>query len=1064
MRPTRLRLAPEALERRDVPAVTATLTDGLLSVVGSDGPDRLVVRLGGNELVVAGVARTFPRTAVTRVEVSGLGGDDRIDVSGVPQAGTIDGGAGADTIRLDAGGGFQILGQEPTDVVEENDPQTTRPYAGSLRIVSMASAGGGFVTLFSSGGVYFSPDGWNLGGNGGTVPAYTGSYRVLAIAAVNGGVVTQFDSGGVYLSPTGKNLGGGGSTTVVYGGTQVVERITPAAGGVVTTFRGGAVYFSPNGRDLGGGGSTVVAYSGAQRVAWQQAYKGGVLTQFDGGAVYFSPNGRNVGGGAGTTVAYAGVNRLNAVVDLPTATLAWFASGGLYSSPDGMNLGGGGGTALAAGGVVQLDVTPGGRVYALTADDDLLSSADGRPRTYQVIARDVESFVLEPQGGIAVTKATRPPAQPLPQASGATGWKYSGRADLVIDPALHLADDAGLARKQVTVNWDLSVSGSASRASALAAGRAAFLTYLGQLAGWRLATLDAASIGESVTFTPPVASLVGGATVTEGNDGRRPAGVVVRLSGASPEPVTVRYSVRNESTSADDYDAGAGSVTFNPGETTKGLPIAVLGDTAFERDEIFWVRLTGATNASAGGQPEVPVVIQNDDAGSPIDYVALRWEDLDPFTPGWDAFLVNTAGRSIRVAVLVQTTENGVALSDTTATYFVPPGGKVPVGPESTRYVPGAGIGPTLERRYKYRITSADFADGARSAALSPTLDADGFALAMDPVRPVVVGGAADGSVGVTSAATGGVTGAVPGPGSAPTRPAAADVNGDGVADIITVTGVGTALRVSVVSGAGGAVLVAPFDPFGGDFLGGGYVTAGDLDGDGRAEFAVTPDQGGGPRVTVFSLNPDGTAAVRANFLGIDDTAFRGGARAAIGDVNGDGTPDLVVAAGFGGGPRTAIFEGGSVLAGNPTRLVADFFAFPGADASNLRNGSFVAAGDITGDGFADLVFGGGPGGAPRVFILSGALVSAGNAAGAQAAPVANFFVGGDLSDRGGARVAVTNTDGDGMADLAVGSGAGRPAKVKVYLGKDVTGPGEPTSTDLDPFGGAVLADGVYVG
>jgi hypothetical protein len=181
--------------------------------------------------------------------------------------------------------------------------------------------------------------------------------------------------------------------------------------------------------------------------------------------------------------------------------------------------------------------------------------------------------------------------------------------------------------------------------------------------------------------------------------------------------------------------------------------------------------------------------------------------------------------------------------------------------------------------------------------------------------------------------------------------------------------------------------------------------------------------------------------------------------------VNGDGVPDVIVAAGFGGGPRTAIFTGQSVLAGAPARLVGDFFAFPGTDAVTLRNGSFVAAGDVNGDGFADLVFGGGPGGAPRVFILSGALVSAGNVSGAQAAPIANFFVAGDAADRGGARVATKDADGDNKADVVVGSGAGRPARVRVYLGKDFVGSGEPaTFQDIAPFGGAVLADGVFVG
>ena len=45
-----------------------------------------------------------------------------------------------------------------------------------------------------------------------------------------------------------------------------------------------------------------------------------------------------------------------------------------------------------------------------------------------------------------------------------------------------------------------------------------------------------------------------------------------------------------------------------------------------------------------------------------------------------------------------------------------------------------------------------------------------------------------------------------------------------------------------------------------------------------------------------------------------------------------------------------------------------------------------------------------------------------------------------------------------------VGSGAGRPAKVRVYLGKDLAGGGEPAAADLDPFGGVTLPDGVFVG
>ena len=60
-----------------------------------------------------------------------------------------------------------------------------------------------------------------------------------------------------------------------------------------------------------------------------------------------------------------------------------------------------------------------------------------------------------------------------------------------------------------------------------------------------------------------------------------------------------------------------------------------------------------------------------------------------------------------------------------------------------------------------------------------------------------------------------------------------------------------------------------------------------------------------------------------------------------------------------------------------------------------------------------------------------------GRLAGAQAAPVENFFVAGNASDRGGVRVAVKDADGDGKGDAVVGSGEGSPANARVYLGKN---------------------------
>jgi hypothetical protein len=253
---------------------------------------------------------------------------------------------------------------------------------------------------------------------------------------------------------------------------------------------------------------------------------------------------------------------------------------------------------------------------------------------------------------------------------------------------------------------------------------------------------------------------------------------------------------------------------------------------------------------------------------------------------------------------------------------------------------------------------------------------------------------------------------------------------------------------------------VPPTTLFGG-FTGGAFVAAGDFDRDGRAEMVFTPDRGGGPRVSIVSLNPDGTLTTRADFFGSDDPNFRGGARVAAGDVNADGTPDLAVAAGFGGGPRVAIFDGKTVPGGTPARLVNDFFAFEGA----LRNGVYLAIGDVYGNGYGDLVFGAGPGGGPRVLIVSGWNLMHEDPAAAVAGPISNFFVNGTDTDRGGVRVAATDADRDPRADVAVATGEGQPALARVYLGRNITATGEPaTFQDIDPFAGAVLADGVFVG
>ncbi|MEX0645292.1 MAG: VCBS repeat-containing protein, partial [Parvularculaceae bacterium] len=82
----------------------------------------------------------------------------------------------------------------------------------------------------------------------------------------------------------------------------------------------------------------------------------------------------------------------------------------------------------------------------------------------------------------------------------------------------------------------------------------------------------------------------------------------------------------------------------------------------------------------------------------------------------------------------------------------------------------------------------------------------------------------------------------------------------------------------------------------------------------------------------------------------------------AAGDVNGDGMADIITGAGAGAGPHVKVFDGAT---GAELR---SFMAY----APTFTGGVFVAAGDVNGDGMADIITGADAGAAPHVKVFDG--------------------------------------------------------------------------------------------
>ena len=249
---------------------------------------------------------------------------------------------------------------------------TTADTTGLISQVVLGS-GPAVVSLFSSGVVYFSPNGSNPGGGDCTAATssasqvctvvaysgqpYLGKPQVLQILPVASGVETLFDNGMVFFSPDGVNLDGGGNTIaenddctpvskLVFGAQFVYGLAQSVAPGNSATCGTGIKPLSvgTDGRTRNGTGNLVYAGYGTPSVIDMAAVgtTGAAVSLLADGSAVFSADYGRLPPSSPSGIAYTGPASPVRVVSVGGGVETEFSDGSVYLSPDGLNLGGGG--------------------------------------------------------------------------------------------------------------------------------------------------------------------------------------------------------------------------------------------------------------------------------------------------------------------------------------------------------------------------------------------------------------------------------------------------------------------------------------------------------------------------------------------------------------------------------------------------------------------------------------------------------------------------------------------------------------------------------------------------
>jgi ELWxxDGT repeat protein len=185
-----------------------------------------------------------------------------------------------------------------------------------------------------------------------------------------------------------------------------------------------------------------------------------------------------------------------------------------------------------------------------------------------------------------------------------------------------------------------------------------------------------------------------------------------------------------------DYTGGPLTITFNPGETTKTVPIEILGDGFFEPDETVNLSLANFVGGgTAGTQATAVFTIANDDQVPIYDFSAATYSYAENAAPNTVTVTINRTGNTNIASSLNLVLNPGATNPATAGTDFT--AGPIPVSfaiGETTKTVTIALVDDAIpELDETIALSLANFDNGGIAGTQSTAV----FTITNDDLAPV---------------------------------------------------------------------------------------------------------------------------------------------------------------------------------------------------------------------------------------------------------------------------------------------------------------------------------------